>query len=449
MYTHHVTMAFYIGVHSGADGDSAGKFTCRLNREVVLPCEYDVAVASVTRYFQTDFKDLVVVRNTRAAETDVLDEQAAYPNVASDMEVELARYLDSTPAIIVAQATPDYSCIITLGQHAKAGQLSQIFPNYEFLKYTHIYATGVTFTSPEYFGAEYTIRNILEGQAALDLKFDMSKLSAKDYVDGKCLVELTFSNDFVQNFKVLPKISLKIAAVTTGDKIHRQTIALRSGVRTRADWPDLRKSLPFVYWRPVNDQNMLIPGTEGEFRVYPEPTRATTVKDYRHPLLHWRDVSTSHQGVALSHIRLGVIMSQHVQAAYGFAKRAFVIEPAKVVIEIKGVETFTIPIQDTKQLDDFATNLNNLAIPEPYILKAAQKGRTITIKHPPTGVKIRLPHVLGNYYDFETSKEPERWTASILYYDDVSMGQVEKIYTINAKKSWPAQVSELESATTK
>src|SRR5277367_502101 len=55
----------------------------------------------------------------------------------------------------------------------------------------------------------------------------------------------------------------------------------------------------------------------------------------------------------------------------------------------------------------------------------------------------------GNYYDFATTKEAERWTATILYYDDVSMGQVEKIYIIDAKKSWPAQVSELESATTK
>src|SRR5277367_6616511 len=305
------------------------------------------------------------------------------------------------------------------------------------------------FTSPEYFGAEYTIHDILEGQAALELKFDMSKLEAKDYHEGTCLVEIAFSKDFVRNFQVLPKISLKIAAVTTGDKIYRQTIALRNGPRTKADWPDLRKSLPFVYWRPVDDQNMLIPGTEGAFRVYPEATKTTTVKDYRHPLLHWRDESVPHQGVALSHIRQGVVMSQHVQAAYGFAKRAFVIEPAKVVIEIKGVETYTIPIQDTKQLDDFATNLNNLAIPEPYILKATQKGRTITIKHPPAGVKIRLSHVLGNYYDFATTKEAERWTATILYYDDVSMGQVEKIYTIDAKKSWPAQVSELKIATTR
>src|SRR5277367_3845865 len=441
MCTHHVTMSFYIGVHSGADGDSAGKFTCRLNREVVLPCEYDVAVASVTRYFQTDFKDLVVVRNPRAVDTDVLDVQVAYPNVASDMEVELSRYLTSTPAIIAAKANPNYFSIMNVGQYS--GAKSQILPNYEFLKYSDIDATV---QSEKYHGAEYTIRDILEGQAALDLKFDMSKLAAKDYVDGKCLVEIEFSNDFVQNFKVLPKISLKIAAATTGDKIHRQTILLRTGSRTRADWPDLRKSLPYVYWRPVDAQNMLIPGTEGEFRVYPEATKTTTVKDYRHPLLHWRDVSVPHQGVALSHIRLGVVMSQHVQTAYGFAKRAFVIEPAKVVIEIKGVETFTIPIQDTKQLDDFATNLNNLAIPEPYILKAAQKGRTITIKHPPAGVKIRLPHVLGNYYDFTTTKEAERWTATILYYDDVSMGQVEKIYTIDAKKSWPAQVSEHETA---
>src|SRR5277367_54790 len=116
-------MAFYIGVNSGADGDSAGKFTCRLNREVVLPCEYDVAVASVTRYFQNDYKDVVFVRNTRAIDPDVLEVQLAYPYVVSDMSTELARYLDSTPAIIAAQAKPDYSYTISAGrysgQHAK------------------------------------------------------------------------------------------------------------------------------------------------------------------------------------------------------------------------------------------------------------------------------------------------------------------------------------------
>src|SRR5277367_4582915 len=115
MYTHHVTMAFYIGVHSGADGDSAGKFTCRLNREVVLPCEYDVAVASVTRYFQTDFKDLVVVRNTRALDPDVLELQTSYPYVVSDMATDLARYLESTPAIIAAHPKSDYSYTISVG----------------------------------------------------------------------------------------------------------------------------------------------------------------------------------------------------------------------------------------------------------------------------------------------------------------------------------------------
>src|SRR5277367_2391530 len=200
MYTHHVTMAFYIGVHSGADGDSAGKFTCRLNREVVLPCEYDVAVASVTRYFQTDFKDLVIVRNTRAVDTEVLDVQAAYPNVASDMEVELTRYLASTPTIIAAKSNPNYFSLMKVGQYS--GAKSQILPNYEFMKYSDIDATV---QSETYHGAEYTIRDILEGQATLDLKLNTSKLEAKDYVAGKCLVEIEFSPDFVQNFKVMSK----------------------------------------------------------------------------------------------------------------------------------------------------------------------------------------------------------------------------------------------------
>src|SRR5277367_6384364 len=199
MCTHHVTMSFYIGVHSGADGDSAGKFTCRLNREVVLPCEYDVAVASVTRYFQTDFKDLVVVRNTRAVDAEVLDVQVAYPNVASDMEVELSRYLASTPAIIAAKANPNYFSLMNVGQYS--GAKSQILPNYEFLKYSDIEATGVTGQSEEYHGAVFTIRDILEGQATLELQLDTSKLEVKDYVAGKCLVEIEFSPDLVQNFK--------------------------------------------------------------------------------------------------------------------------------------------------------------------------------------------------------------------------------------------------------
>src|SRR5271167_3101116 len=97
----HTTMqsSFYIGVHSS---DGAGNFTCNLNREVVLNGPYQVAVSSISRYYQTEMKDLVFVRNTRAADP-VVQIAKAYTPTPSNMQAEFKKYLANSPPVIIIQ----------------------------------------------------------------------------------------------------------------------------------------------------------------------------------------------------------------------------------------------------------------------------------------------------------------------------------------------------------
>src|SRR5271163_1645587 len=108
-----MSLLFYIGVHSSG---GAGSFTCDLNREVVLDGDYQVAVSSISRYYQTEMKDLVFVRNTRAADP-VVNIEKAYTPTPSNMQVEFEKkYLTNSPPVII-QAKSEYYYEVKVGAH--------------------------------------------------------------------------------------------------------------------------------------------------------------------------------------------------------------------------------------------------------------------------------------------------------------------------------------------
>ena len=65
-------MAFYIGVHSDASAktfpdNKSGCFKTILPKEINLgDIEYQVAISSITRYYETSMDDVVFIREKRA-----------------------------------------------------------------------------------------------------------------------------------------------------------------------------------------------------------------------------------------------------------------------------------------------------------------------------------------------------------------------------------------------
>ena len=74
-------MAFNIGVHSDCTNcPTSGNFTCRLNREIRLACKHEVAIASVSRYYQSNENNSIALRSALSTpSTYVLEKQ--YPAI--------------------------------------------------------------------------------------------------------------------------------------------------------------------------------------------------------------------------------------------------------------------------------------------------------------------------------------------------------------------------------
>src|SRR5271163_567285 len=111
-----MSLLFYIGVHSSG---GAGSFTCNLNCEVVLDGAYQVAVSSISRYYQTEMKYLIFVRNTRAADP-VVQIAKAYTPTPSNMQAEYEKYLVNSPPVIIILAKSEYYYDVNVGTHEAA-----------------------------------------------------------------------------------------------------------------------------------------------------------------------------------------------------------------------------------------------------------------------------------------------------------------------------------------
>src|SRR5271163_933728 len=170
-----MSLLFYIGVHSSG---GAGSFTCNLNREVVLDGDYQVAVSSISRYYQTEMKDLVFVRNTRAAEP-VVNIAKAYTPTPSNMHVKFEKYLANSPPVIIIQAKSEYYYEVKVGAHEVVRET--VFPKSpEFQYYDSQIATGVAFESSIH-GVKIQVIDLLEGNARLRMEMNMSAETLPTY----------------------------------------------------------------------------------------------------------------------------------------------------------------------------------------------------------------------------------------------------------------------------
>ena len=103
--TYSPTHPFYLCVHSDASiktypGNRSGSFKTQLNRVIDLGnIEYDVAVASVSQYYETAMDDIIVIRQKRETPTPTpnLSKVDSYPpGNTAPIDAAYKAYLKST-----------------------------------------------------------------------------------------------------------------------------------------------------------------------------------------------------------------------------------------------------------------------------------------------------------------------------------------------------------------
>src|SRR6266849_1605985 len=116
MCNHHKMGSFYIALNSGSP---ASEFSNRLNKSITLHGEYEVAVNSITKYYETENQERVFVRMPRSI-IQPYTTQTNYPK----LEFETAKgifdgYIASTTPYVVYQewSKVDNYAFITVGNN--------------------------------------------------------------------------------------------------------------------------------------------------------------------------------------------------------------------------------------------------------------------------------------------------------------------------------------------
>src|SRR5271167_2166189 len=243
----HIDMSdFYIGVHSDASiksftSNRSGNFKTLLSKEIDLEnIEYKVAISSITRYYETEFGDAVIVREKRQAKPDKqVDVVATYPKGDRDYKKLWEQFIASTQPILAYSDNPNNPFSVDL--HVEG--IKQNFP---------LFPKAVT-------ESEFT--KVSKSPIQNGIRFELSNLRgvgiltviAARAVTKDVPFRLEFSAEFVKRF-VLPQASYS-GTLTAARS--RMDIELR-GKNKIPKFTDVRLTLPFIL-----EMNDVLPGKSG------------------------------------------------------------------------------------------------------------------------------------------------------------------------------------------
>ena len=132
---------FYLILHSDASSNSfptnrPGHFKTILSREINLgEIEYNVAISSITRYYETSMEDLVFIREKRAVPvaTPGLTRNSDYEQIADKTEIvqKYEAYLKATDPLISYDEANKNKVKLTVGLNSEEFEM---LPNPFYLK---------------------------------------------------------------------------------------------------------------------------------------------------------------------------------------------------------------------------------------------------------------------------------------------------------------------------
>src|SRR5271167_3122380 len=417
---------FYVGVYSDASvktfkGNRSGNFKTLLTEEIDLKnVEYKVAVSSITRYYETGLKDLVIVREKRQARVSqpkqALSVVDAYSRTSSDKAAEIKRlwlhYLDVTSPVCAyhADATA-FQVRFTVDGVIKR---IVIFPN---TVYQSDLNKDVTYKSEMHNGVYFELSSIL----GIGVVTVIGNKSIKKDMP----FQFEFDTEFVKQF-FLPQSVYRGKLTSTKS---RQLIELRAK-NTNPGFSDLRTKLPYII-RMSSGVSPDSAAFQCSLKLFTNTTEQ--LNTYVDPPFYGNDKSVSiivdgDDGMPLCKIH------SHIA-------RLFKMEQEFEIVK-QYVDVFATA-------DDVVTYLNYIGkdLQAPHKLTCVRQNAkfTLTISE---GLRIVIPHAF-NCFTFEFTETGSEWPCTISYYNDASMGIAEKAFAVPYKKSFGVQAAELQKATQK
>jgi hypothetical protein len=448
---------FYVVINNRASiksfpNNTVGDFKAVLSDEVDLNnVDYKVAIASITRYYETPMQDIAVVREKRAtpssssslrATLEVVDK---FPDQKeTDVAIinkQYAEYLrDGDPVYIFSDnLVPDYTYKLKVGEKEK-----------EFTINTSQQTVKSKLEDPEGF---YRSDSVFEG-LTIELS-DMDKIGRLTFVGMKqagVVCTVTFSKYFKEKFQLA---QMPYSQTWGADKKTRYNVSLRDDKKL-PKWVDLRTTLPYMLKLPEKE----LPVTDPEYKatLFLFEKLDGAYADYKNDWFIGTEKSLSilpkSDEDSQRHLKLHPMVAKALKLP-----EALVITDQFVDLYVSQnsadtlFESFKVRKEDMATIEDVDKLFTriNLKTPDPHsyasqigLINDAPKGQ-LQISE---GLKIKIPHVL-NYIPFESTPRASVWSCSIFYVSDDGVGQTEKKFQVPYRKTYAKQTEELQRETEK
>src|SRR5271167_2502185 len=433
-----MTDDFYVGVHSDASiksfpSNRSGNFKMLLGREFDLKnIEYKVAISSITRYYETEIGDTVIVRDKRQASipkaANVID---AYPiNSKIDYAEIWKLFLAKTDYIIAHNDSLSAFWV----EFTIDGVKQKIWP----------YSTSYNISESE---LSKPFKSTSQNGIYFELS-NMKDIGTLTVVGSKAITKavpfrLEFSPAFVKSI-FLPQASYS-GELT--DKKSRTNIELRARNKLPT-FTDLRLTLPYI----VRMSGDVLPGSKDfQYKMWLYEKTSGVLKDYLHAPFYGNSKSVSALEDDIT--RYGrCIMHPTIATLFKLPTGIELIRQYVDVFTIQNdVETlyksYSVSYTQGGTAAKIEEHLKNIGaeLPAPHKLRCERSGDVFQL-HISEGLRIVLPHAF-NSYTFEFTQEGSEWSCTISYYDDASMVKVNKTFPVSYKKSFHHQVAELQKKT--
>src|SRR3981189_246427 len=432
---------FYIGVHSDASSKTfptnrLGSFKTVLSKEYDLGnIKYNVAVSSVTRYYETALEDTIFLREdvrqkrSIAPNLELTTKYSAKSDVAT-IKSQYDKYLIQTDPIVVYDADGDkhYTVKFTVGA------LVETFTILSHPVYRSMLAKPLVYRSPKVGGVYFELSDMLGEGVVL-------------VVGSKGIAKTNFSVEFSTTLTKALELSQPIFSGELDKAKTRANITLRAKNKI-PKWVDLRTTLPY-YWRIPKGLTIPLVGGNFYYELKMFASDAGVLADYlKSPFYGNAKAVTPFQPQAIQysykiHTKLATLFKLDEE----FDTEEQIIE---VFATQNNVETL-MHSQLVKGSDITAEGVERLlqdlaaTIEEPHKLKVTREGEVFSLKIS-EGIRVKLPYAF-NSFTFESVQEGGEWPTSIHYGDDEGLGKIEKSFKTPYRKTFVAQVAALQKAT--
>src|SRR5271167_2212325 len=436
---------FYVGVYSDASvktfkGNRSGNFKTLLTEEIDLKnVEYKVAVSSITRYYETGLKDLVVVREKRQARVSTPKQALSlvdtYSRTLPDKAAEIRRlwlhYLGVTSPVYAYHADPTAFQV----RFTVDGVIKRIvvFPN---TVYQSDLNKDVAYKSEIHNGLYFELSSILG--------IGMVNVIGNKSIKKDMPFQFEFDTEFVKQF-FLPQSVYRGTLTATKS---RQLIELRAK-NVNPGFSDLRTKLPYII-RMSSGVSPDSAAFQCSLKLFTDTTEQ--LNTYVDPPFYGNSKSVSIIVDDANSMPLCKIHS-HIARLFKMEQEFEIVKQyVDVFTTVNDVETLykSYPVSSAQATtDDVVTYLNYIGkdLQAPHKLTCTRESAkfTLTISE---GLRIVIPHAF-NCFTFEFTETGSEWPCTISYYNDASMGIAEKTFAVPNKKSFGAQATELQKATQK